>query len=85
MDDRSWMYRDLPQGLRRMDYCNGVQGFINFATSIPRNFTGGGIRCLYKKCQYKKYLHPDVVTMYLSTQRVYGELPVLVCTQRSIF
>ena len=34
MDDRSWMYRDSPQGLRRMDYCNGVQGFINFATSI---------------------------------------------------
>jgi hypothetical protein len=30
MDDRSWMYRDSPQGLRRMDYCNGVQGFINF-------------------------------------------------------
>jgi len=39
MDDRSWMYRDSPQGLRRMDYCNGVQGFINFTTSIPRNFT----------------------------------------------
>jgi len=39
MDDHSWMYRDSPQGLRRMDYCNGVQGFINFATYIPRNFT----------------------------------------------
>jgi hypothetical protein len=25
MDDRSWMYQDSPQGLRRMDYCNGVQ------------------------------------------------------------
>jgi hypothetical protein len=36
MDDRSWMYRDSPQGLRMMDYCNGVQGFINFATTIPR-------------------------------------------------
>ena len=35
MDDYSWMYRDSPQGLRRMDYYNGVQGFINFATSIP--------------------------------------------------
>jgi len=34
MDDRSWMYRDSPQRLRRMDYCYGVQGFINFATSI---------------------------------------------------
>ena len=54
-----------PQGLRRMDYCNGVQGFINFTTSIPRNFTGGGIRCPYKKFQNKKYLHPDVVMMHL--------------------
>jgi len=65
MDDRSWMYRDAPQGLRRMDYCNEVQGFINFATSIPRNFTGGSIRCPCRKCQNKKYLHPDVVMMHL--------------------
>ena len=65
MDDRSWMYRDSPQGLRRMDYCNGVQGFINFATSIPRNFTRGGIRCPCRKCENKKYLHPDVVMMHL--------------------
>jgi len=48
-----------------MNYCNGVQGFINFTTSIPRNFTGGGIRCPCRKCQNKKYLHPDVVTMHL--------------------
>jgi len=65
MDDRSWMYRDSPQGLRRMDYCNGVQGFINFVTSIPINFTGGGIRCPCRKCENKKYLHPDVVMMHL--------------------
>ena len=65
MDDRSWMYRDSPQGLWRMDYCNGVQGFINFATSIPRNFTGCGIRYPCRKCQNKKYLHPDVVMMDL--------------------
>jgi hypothetical protein len=48
-----------------MDYCNGVQGFINFTTSIPRNFTGGGIRCSCRKCQNKKYLHLDVVMMHL--------------------
>ena len=48
-----------------MDYCNKVQGFINFATSIPRNFTGDGIRCSCKKCQNKKYMHPDVVMMHL--------------------
>jgi hypothetical protein len=65
MDDRSWMYQDSPQGLRRMDYCSGVQGFINFVTFIPRNFTGGSIRCPYRKCQNKKYLHLDVVMMHL--------------------
>jgi len=48
-----------------MNYCNGIHGFINFTTSIPRNFTGGGIRCPYRKCQNKKYLHPDVVMMHL--------------------
>ena len=48
-----------------MDYCNGVRGFINFATSILINFTGGGIRCPCRMCQNKKYLHPDVVMMHL--------------------
>jgi hypothetical protein len=48
-----------------MNYYNGVQGFINFATSIPRNFTGGGIRCPCRKCENKKYLHPNVVMMHL--------------------
>jgi len=65
MDDRSWMYRDSPQELGWMNYCNGVQGFINFTTSIPRNLTGDGIRCPCRKCQNKKYLHPDVVMMHL--------------------
>jgi hypothetical protein len=29
MDDRSWKYQDSPQGLRRVNYYNEVQGFIN--------------------------------------------------------
>ena len=48
-----------------MDYYNRVQGFINFATSIPRNFTRGGIRCQCRKYQNKKFLHLDVVMMHL--------------------
>jgi hypothetical protein len=48
-----------------MNYCNEVQGFINFSTSILRNFSGGGIRCLCRKCKNKKYLHLDIVTMHL--------------------
>jgi len=68
MDDRSWMYQDSPQGLRRMNYYNGVQGFINFTTSIPRNFTDDGIRCPCSKCKNKKFLHLDGVTMHLITK-----------------
>jgi hypothetical protein len=51
-----------------MDYCNGVQGFINFTTSIPRNFTDCSIRYLSRKCKNKKFLHPDVATMHLLTK-----------------
>ena len=68
------MYRDSHQGLRRIDYCNGVQSFINYTTSISRNINGGGIRCSCKRCKNKKFLHPDVVT------RVHGGIPVLICT-----
>jgi len=84
MNDRSWMYQDSPQGLRRMDYCNGVQSFINFAISIPRNVTRGGIRCPCRKCQNKKYLHPDVVMMHFLHKGFIEKLLVLVCTWRSI-
>jgi hypothetical protein len=71
-------------GRSSMDYCNGVQGFINFATSILRNFSGGSIRCPRRKCKNKKYMHPDVVTMHLPHKwPVYGGLLVLV-TQRII-
>jgi hypothetical protein len=51
-----------------MDYCNGVQSFINFTTSIPRNFTDGVIRCPYRKYKNLKFLHQDVVTMHLLTK-----------------
>jgi len=68
MDDCSWMYRDSPQGLRRMDCCNGVQGFINFVISIPKNFTEGGVSWPCRKCKNKNFLQPDVVTMHLLTK-----------------
>ena len=29
MNNRSWMYRVTPEGLRKMDYYNGAGGFIN--------------------------------------------------------
>jgi len=52
-----------------MDYCNGVQGSINFIIFISRNFTEGSIRCPCSKCKNKKFLHPNVVTMHLLTKR----------------
>jgi hypothetical protein len=33
MDDYSWMYWDSSKGLRMIDYCNGVEGFINYTLS----------------------------------------------------
>ena len=56
---------------------SGVQGFINFATYIPRNFTGGGIGCPCRKCQNKKYLHPNIVSKRMENYQcwyAYGEV-----------
>ena len=73
IDDRLWMYQDLPQGLRKMNYCNRVQGFINYAISNPINISGGGIRCLCKRYKNKKFLDPNVVTIHLLQKRFMEE------------
>jgi hypothetical protein len=83
MDDYSWMYRVSPEGLRMMNYCNEVVSFINYTLSKPRNISGGGIRCLCKRCKNKKFLDLDVVTI-LFYKRVHEEIFMLVCTQRTI-
>jgi hypothetical protein len=64
MDDRSWMYRDSPERLCKMNYYNGVQGFINYTLSNPRNISGENIRCPCKSCK-KKIIDLNVVTMHL--------------------
>ena len=84
MDNRSWINQDSPQGLRRMDYYNGIQGFFNYATSISRNISGGGIRCPYKRCKNKKVFLSKYCNDASSTQRVHGGILVLVCTRRII-
>ena len=94
------MYRDSPQGLQRVNYhllwlgpfmadiggqyCNGIQDFINYTLSNPRNISGGGIRRTCKRCKNKKFLFPNVVTMYLLQKKVHGEIHVLVCIRRTI-
>jgi hypothetical protein len=65
MDSRSWMYRDLPQGLRMMDYCNRIQGFINYTQYNPINISEEDIRCSCNRCKNKKFLGPDVIMMHL--------------------
>jgi hypothetical protein len=65
MDNRSWMYRDSPERLRKMNYCNGVQCFINYTLSNLRNISGDSIRYPCKRCKNKKFLDPDVVTMHI--------------------
>jgi hypothetical protein len=44
MDNYFWMYRVSPKGLRKMDYYNGTEGFINYILSNLINISGGGIR-----------------------------------------
>jgi hypothetical protein len=48
-----------------MDYCNGVEGFINHALSNLRNISGGDIRYSCKRCKNKKFIDLDVITMHL--------------------
>jgi hypothetical protein len=55
MDHRSWMYRDSPQELYKEGYYKGVESFINFILSNPKNISGGEIRCLCVKCKNKKF------------------------------
>jgi hypothetical protein len=69
MDDCSWMYRVSPERLRWMDYCNEVEGFINYILSNLRNISGGDIECPYKRCKNKKFLNLDVITMHLLQKR----------------
>jgi len=65
MNDYSWMYRVLSERLRMMNYCKGVENFINYTLSNPKNIGWNGIRYPCKRCKNKTFLHLDVVTMHL--------------------
>jgi len=66
-----------PQGLQRMDYCNGIQGFINYILSNMRNISGKGIKCSCKRYKNKNFLDSYVVTMHLLQKKIHGEIHVL--------
>jgi hypothetical protein len=38
MDCRLWMYRDSPERLHGIDYCNEVEGFVNYTLSNPKKY-----------------------------------------------
>jgi hypothetical protein len=67
MDDHPWMYRDFSKRLYRQDYLKGVEGFIIFLLSKPKNISANEIRCPYMKCKNKKSHHTDVVIYNAST------------------
>ena len=48
-----------------MNYCNRVEGFINYVLSNSRNINGYSIRCPCKRCKNKNFINLDVVTMHL--------------------
>jgi len=48
-----------------MNYCNEVKGFINYILSNLKNISRCGIKCPCKRCQDKKFLSLNIVTMHL--------------------
>ena len=49
--------------LCRMNYCNELQGSINYVISNSRNTSRGCIKCPCKKYRNKMFINPDVFTM----------------------
>jgi len=61
MDNRSWMYWELIDGLYRQDFLKVLGIFINFEPFNPKNISDNKIRCLCVKCKDKKLHHKDVI------------------------
>jgi hypothetical protein len=80
VDDHSLIYRVSPEGLHMMNYCNGVESFINYGLSNLKNISGSDIRYPCKIGKNKKFLDPDAVIMHLLQKKVHREILVLVCT-----
>ena len=85
MNDRSWIYQVSFEGLCMMNYCNGVEGFINYAISNPKKISGGGIRCSCKMWKNKKFLNVDIVIMHLLNKSSKRNTCVSLHTENHIF
>jgi hypothetical protein len=85
MNDRSLiLYRDSPERLREIDYCDEVQDFINYALSNSRNISGGNIRYPCMRCKNKIFSQSRCCNSASFTKMVHGKIHVLVCTRRTI-
>jgi hypothetical protein len=60
MDDCLWMYQDSPEKLRKMDYCNEVEGFINYALSNGEILVEVVLDIHVKGVKIKKFINLDV-------------------------
>ena len=64
--DRSWMYRRLtPDGYINLEFAEGVQHFIEYASSQPAYMDGLKIRCPCKKCKHRCYLPTEEVHLHI--------------------
>jgi hypothetical protein len=56
-----------------MNYCNEIEGFINYALSNMKNINRGGIRCLCKMCKNKKFIDLNVVMRHFLSKGLMGK------------
>ena len=71
MDDCSWIYRVSLERLCKIDYCNLVEGFINYKLSNLRNISEGDIRCLCKTCKNKKNFSIQMFLQYIFYKKMF--------------
>jgi len=84
MNDRLWMYRVSPKGLCKMDYCNRIEGFINYVLSNLSNINRCGIRCPCKKCKNKNVVWSGCCNDASSIKKVHRKILMLVYTRKTI-
>jgi hypothetical protein len=66
MDGWSFLYvSSFTRRVMHDDYCNEIEGFINYVLSNLKIISGSGIRCPCKRCKNKMFLNPYIVIMHL--------------------
>ncbi|XP_043815725.1 uncharacterized protein LOC122724542 [Manihot esculenta] len=65
--NRQWMYNRLKDGLLNTEFLNGLEEFIQFASTHPECMDGMNIRCpcSMKRCSNRRFLCVDDVRYHL--------------------